>query len=250
MLPTIQARLLELNRRFYATVGGEFDRTRQGLPTGMVEVAGRLAARAAATGQKPMRVVDVGCGNGRFARALAQVGLAAAYLGVDAEASLLAAAGEQTAALPQVATRFLQVDIADPDWASPLAAQGPFDTVICLAVLHHFPGFTLRQRIVSDLAHLLAPGGIVALSTWQFLASERLSNKQVEWTEVGVDPGELEPGDALLPWNQGARALRYVHQLDLAEVETLAHAAGLRVIDTFRADGKEGNLNLYALLRA
>jgi tRNA (uracil-5-)-methyltransferase TRM9 len=250
MLPTIQARLLELNRRFYAAVGGEFDRTRQGLPTGMVDLAGRLAARATDAGQKPMRVIDVGCGNGRFARALAQVGLAATYLGVDADAGLLAAAGEQTAALHQVATRYLQADIAEPDWASPLAAQEPFDTVVCLAVLHHFPGFTLRQRIVSDLAQLLPPGGIIALSTWQFLSSERLANKQVEWMEAGVDPDELEPGDALLPWNQGARALRFVHQLDLAEVEALAHGAGLRLVDTFRADGKEGNLNLYALLRA
>jgi tRNA (uracil-5-)-methyltransferase TRM9 len=103
---------------------------------------------------------------------------------------------------------------------------------------------------VSDLAQLLSPGGIIALSTWQFLTSERLANKQIEWMEVGVDPDELEPGDALLPWNQGARALRYVHQLDLAEVEALAHGAGLRLVDTFRADGKEGNLNLYALLRA
>jgi hypothetical protein len=44
-------------------------------------------------------------------------------------------------------------------------------------------------------------------------------------------------------------ALRYVHQLDLDEVRTLAADAGLRLLDTFRADGKEGNLNLFALLR-
>jgi 2-polyprenyl-3-methyl-5-hydroxy-6-metoxy-1,4-benzoquinol methylase len=172
------------------------------------------------------------------------------YTGIDADRHLLAFAAEQTAALPQVVTRFAGVDLAQENWAAALAGQGPFDAIACLAVLHHFPGLSLRRRVVADLAQLLAPGGVLALSTWQFLTSERLSGKQVEWVEVGVDPADVEPGDALLPWNQGAHALRYVHQLDLAEVTFLAHAAGLQAIATFRADGKEGNLNLYAMLRA
>jgi len=54
-------------------------------------------------------------------------------------------------------------------------------------------------------------------------------------------------GDALLPWNQGAHAIRYVHHLDLAEIEQLMTSCGLRVINSFRADGKEGNLNLFVI---
>ncbi len=249
MPATIQARLLDLNRQFYATVAGEFDRTRQGLPGGMVDLAGRLAAHARTGGKEMLRVLDTGCGNGRFARALAQVGMGADYLGIDADARLLAAAAEQTLALPQVNVRLMQVDIAQPAWREQLGTGAPFDAVVCLAVLHHFPGMGLRRRIVADLAAQLAVHGVLALSTWQFLTSERLAAKQVEWTELGIDPADLEPGDALLPWNQGARAVRYVHQLALDEVEALAGEAGLRVIDTFRADGKEGNLNLYTLLQ-
>jgi 2-polyprenyl-3-methyl-5-hydroxy-6-metoxy-1,4-benzoquinol methylase len=251
MPPAVQARLLELNRRFYATVAGEFDRTRQGLPSGMLDLAGRLAEQVGA--HHPLRVLDAGCGNGRFARALAATRFRAAltplaYTGVDADAQLLAAAAAQTAGLAGVTTRFVPLDIADSSWTQDLEAAS-FDVVICLAVLHHFPGYVLRQRLIADLRSLLAPGGILALSTWQFLTAARLAGKQADWAAVGVDPADLEPGDALLPWNQGVHALRYVHQLDLAEVQTLAAAAGLRVLDTFRADGKEGNLNLYALLR-
>ena len=249
MPATIQARLLDLNRQFYATVAGEFDLTRHGLPTGMIDLAGRLAAHARTQAKEVVRVLDVGCGNGRFARALAQVGLAAEYLGIDADARLLAAAESQTSSLPQVATQLLQVDLAQPGWPEQLGSNEPFDAVVCLAVLHHFPGLALRQRIVADLARPLAPHGILALSTWQFLASERLAAKQVDWAELGIDPADVEPGDALLPWNQGTYAVRYVHQLELDEVETLARGAGLRVADTFRADGKEGNLNLYTLLQ-
>jgi len=250
MPATIQARLLDLNRQFYATVAGEFDLTRHGLPTGMIDLAGRLAAHARAVGKDTLRVLDVGCGNGRFARALSQVGQVADYLGIDADERLLAAAAAQTSSLPHVNTRLAQVDIAQPNWPEHLGGSEPFDAVVCLAVLHHFPGLALRQRIVVDLAHLLAAHGIIALSTWQFLTSERLAAKQVEWAEFGIDPADIEPGDALLPWNQGTYAVRYVHQLELDEVETLARGAALRVTETFRADGKEGNLNLYTLLQA
>lgn len=250
MPSTVQARLLDLNRQFYATVGGEFDRTRQGLPLGMVELANRLAARTTAEDQRdsaPLCVLDVGCGNGRLARALAGAGLACAYTGLDADVRLLEFAAQQTAGLPQIATRFVQLDIAAARWTKRLDAQGPFDAVVCLAVLHHFPGLALRARIVRELARLLAPGGVLALSTWQFLGSERLAQKQVEWAEVGVDAAQVEEGDALLPWNQGAHALRYVHQLELPELEALVGGAGLRLVAAFRADGKEGNLNLYTL---
>ena len=249
MSATIQTRLLDLNRQFYATVAGEFDLTRHGLPTGMVDLAGRLAAHIRATGSETMNVLDVGCGNGRFARAMAQVGQGADYLGLDADERLLAAAAAQTTSLPQIKVRLMQVDIAQPDWREQLGTGESFDAVVCLAVLHHFPGLALRQRIVADLAHLLAPHGVLALSTWQFLTSERLTAKQVEWVELGIDPADVEPGDALLPWNQGTYAVRYVHQIDHAEVMQLAAGAGLAVETVYSADGKEGNLNLYALLR-
>jgi 2-polyprenyl-3-methyl-5-hydroxy-6-metoxy-1,4-benzoquinol methylase len=247
MPSAVQARLLALNRQFYQTVGGEFDRTRQGLPLGMVDLAGRLAARQADSSTARLRVLDVGCGNGRLGRALAQAGVACVYTGLDADAQLLAFAQEQTGDLPHVSTHYLQVDLALSGWPAQLGAGDSFDVVACLAVLHHFPGFSLRARIVQELAGLLAPGGVLALSTWQFLSSERLAQKQAEWAAVGVEAGEVELGDALLPWNQGAHALRYVHQLDLPELEILAAAAGLRLHETFRADGKEGNLNLYTL---
>lgn len=246
MPPTVQARLLALNRQFYATVGGEFDRTRQGLPLGMVDLAQRLAARAGGSGQ-PLHVLDVGCGNGRLARALAGAGLACAYTGLDADAQLLHFAAEQTADLPQVTTQFTQLDIAAEGWPEQLGGHKPFDVVACLAVLHHFPGLALRGRIVRELAGLLAPNGVLALSTWQFLGSERLAQKQVDWAEVGVEAADVEEGDALLPWNQGAHALRYVHQLELPELQALAAEAGLHLLASFRADGKEGNLNLYTL---
>ncbi|HAJ35593.1 MAG TPA: hypothetical protein DCL15_07855 [Chloroflexi bacterium] len=243
MREAVQQRLLDLNRHFYATVADEFDRTRQGLPAGMLTLAQMLRTRLPA----PARVLDVGCGNGRFARALVQQGLSGAYLGLDADERLLALAASQTVELPDLTCRFAVVDLAQPSWTA--ATDAAYDAVVCLAVLHHFPGYALRRRIVTELTSLLAPGGLLALSTWQFLGSPRFDQKLLAWEEIGLTDADVEPGDALLPWNQGKHAVRYVHHLDLVEVEQLAAACGLVVTNSFRADGKEGNLNLFVLLQ-
>jgi 2-polyprenyl-3-methyl-5-hydroxy-6-metoxy-1,4-benzoquinol methylase len=241
----VQERLLALNRSFYATVASEFDSTRGGFPVGWTTLEPFLP-RVPAGGA--LRVLDAGCGNGRFARFLDGRQQPTSYLGIDGDEQLLALAAEHTTGLAQVQTRFLQADLTVSGWGQRLSAA-PFDLVVCLAVLHHIPHQRRRAHLLGELAALLQPQGLLVLSNWQFLASERFRQKQVAWASIGLDPADVEAGDALLPWNQGAHALRYVHQIDKDEVESLAQATGLGVEHSFYADGKEGNLNLYSLLR-
>jgi SAM-dependent methyltransferase len=245
-----QRRLLELNRAFYARVADEFDRSRAGLAVGWQELLTFLPA----AGERHLRVLDVGCGNGRFARALEELARPVCYVGVDGDKTLLALAEQQTAGLSYVRPRFIQADLSTAGWDAPLRKQDLCsDLIVCLAVLHHLPGFALRVRLVQDLAALLAPRPrdtrLLAFSNWQFLATPRLAQKQIDWAEVGLRADDVEPGDALLPWQQGGFAIRYVHQIDEAEMARLAEAAALQVIHTFYADGKEGNLNLYSILQ-
>lgn len=242
MHPAVQQQLLALNRQFYATVADEFDRTRQGLPEGMITLARLLRARLPSRA----RILDVGCGNGRFARALAQHSVSGVYLGLDADERLLALAVAQTTNLGGLACRFAQVDMAQSAWLD--ATDAPYDAVVSLAVLHHFPGYELRRRLLAEMTSLLASDGVLALSTWQFLSVARFTERSVAWETIGLRATDVEPGDALLTWNQGARAVRYVHNLDRDEAARLAADCGLSIVETFRADGKEGNLNLFVVL--
>ena len=240
--PSVQKQLLKMNQEFYRTVAAEFDRTRQGLPVGMLALAQRLHEQL----PQPIRLLDAGCGNGRFARALVAREIKGSYTGLDADRQLLDLAAAQTKALPDLRCQFVQADLTDPGWDSRLDPGG-YDVVVALAVLHHLPGEALRQQVTAQLAGLLAPRGLLALSTWQFLSSERLAARTVDWSTVGLNGQDVEPGDAVLPWEQGTHALRYVHHLDLAEVERLLAACQLHLSTTFRADGKEGNLNLFVV---
>ncbi len=246
MTTTTQQRLLALNRAFYAAVADEFDRTRAGLPAGWAAVLKHIPQGSAGA---PITVLDAGCGNGRFARALDGLGIPFCYAGLDVDAALLARAAQNTGELIHGTVRFVPADLAEPGWSNNIAAQPPaFDLIACFAMLHHLPGYTLRLQVVKELASLLAVGGRLVFSHWQFLTSARFVQKQIAWQTVGLADADVEPGDALLPWQQGGYAVRYVHQIDEEEMARLAHAAGLTVVETFYADGKEGNLNLYTVL--
>jgi len=244
---TTQARLLALNRAFYAAVAEPFDQTRRVRPPGKRRLLELLPHGDAA---HPLAVADIGCGNGRLAVMLDSRDTPVDYVGIDANPALLDLAREHCANLPQVQVRFVQADLAVSGWTRALGDPPPsFDAVVCLATLQHLPGFALRAGAICDLARLAMTDGWVVLSAWQFLTSERLAAKQIPWESVGLTAAQVEPGDALLPWVQGVQAVRYVHQIDLSEMTRLAGSAGLTLVEHFYADGREGNLNLYGIFR-
>jgi len=238
-------RLLALNRAFYAAFAQPFATSRTVADPALVCILPYIPKRAS--------VLDVGCGNGRLAQLLDRERPGASYVGIDAVPELVHLARGRTRHLSAVSAEFQVVDIARPGWArlqksvSGRLMPG-FDVVVALAVLHHIPGFDLRVRVLREISSLVKEGGRLILSTWQFLDSPRLRRKIVGWEWVHVDETALEPGDYLLDWKRGGRGLRYCHLVDQAEVELLAARSGLRVQQTFRAGGREGNLSLFVIL--
>lgn len=259
MTPQTQCALLALNRRFYEQAAHHFDATRQSWTPGLWAILPYFKA----TGKERPTVLDVGCGNGRFARLLEEAGIEASYTGVDGSSSLLRLAKDATASLRRVDCEFVEADLATADWYADLGAGGrvenradsgstqPMETsrysvVLCTATVQHLPEHDLRLRLMRDLRKLSA--GQVILSFWQFLSSERFRNKLIDPGRLGFSADDLEPGDGFLPWRQGVDSVRYVHQVDEMELRQLAANSGLTVLHSFRADGKESDLNLYAVL--
>jgi len=232
------ALLADLNRAFYATFAGDFARTRRGWPPGFDLILSYLPPGA--------NVLDLGCGNGRFLAFLAARGWHGSYLGVDNDPQLLSFAQETARRSPGVEAALMEADLMDAVWMGSLAGRHP-DRIVCLAVLHHIPGRSNRERFVAGCAALLPPGGLLLLSTWQFLSADRLRARIVPWAIVGLGSGDVEPGDYLLAWGKGAAGHRYCASIDQRELCTLASEAGLTATEAFYADGKEGNLNLYGI---
>lgn len=102
-----------------------------------------------------MRVLDVGCGTGVVALTAARTG--AAVTGADLTPALLAVA-EENAALAGLAVRFQEADVE----ALPFA-DASFDCV--LSQFGHMFG-PRPQVTVAEMLRVLAPGGVIAFSTW------------------------------------------------------------------------------------
>jgi ubiquinone/menaquinone biosynthesis C-methylase UbiE len=87
-----------------------------------------------------MQVLDAGCGNGMYLRALAARNVKAA--GCDLSAGMLRAAGYRT--------------VINADLIALPVRDGAFDVVLAVHMLYHVPD---REAAVRELRRVLAPGG-------------------------------------------------------------------------------------------
>lgn len=226
-----------LNLQFYQTFARAFCGSRQNLQPGVQRVLERLGG-----GED---LLDLGCGNGAVARALAERGHGGFYLGVDFSLPLLRAAAWRTSLPSHFA--FLIADIARPTTLR--ALRRDFDGVLAFAVLHHIPGAARRLQVVRAVGALLPSGGFFIHSHWQFLRAARWRRRVQPWSVLGISPAEVEAGDYLLDWRRQGYGLRYVHHFSPEELENLAAQSGFALQEQFYADGKEGDLGLYQVWR-
>ncbi len=239
MHPDTQERLLALNRDFYEGFADSFSDTRGRVQPGVRRILSQIDPQD--------RVLDLGCGNGTLARALARSGFRGHYLGLDMSEGLLENAARLLDAPDQGSFAFRTVDLASAGWAGAVAGEG-FDWVVSFAVFHHLPGLSLRRQVVSTMVQLVSPGGKAAVSVWQWQNSPRLRKRVLPWSAAGLSEDALDPGDVLLDWRAADRiGLRYVHTFDAAELSDLAQDGGFDVVDCFYSDGKPGNLALYQI---
>ncbi len=225
-------RLLSINREFYSRYANSFAESRSHMPSGFNKLAYYLPAR-------PVDVLDVGCGEGRFGRFVAENHLLMSYTGVDFGQELMEVAAASLSG---------NYEIRDLSRANCLAGLDMFDIVVCLATLQHIPGRDNRIRLLTEMRNHLNPGGRIFLSNWQFLQSQRQMKKVIAWSNVGLNSDDVEKHDYLLTWQRGGYGVRYVSWIGSEEILRLADAADLEVLTQFRSDGREGDLNLYSVL--
>jgi tRNA (uracil-5-)-methyltransferase TRM9 len=249
MKPEIAQRLIELNHQFYTDFGASFSATRGRIQPGVRRIIGSLHGDET--------ILDLGCGNGELARTLARNGHSGAYLGLDFSLPLLADAESVLEGFP---AEFREVDLTsnwdavagswwlgsrEAAYRNPTARNDAFDLVFSFATLHHVPSQKLRLDILKKIHGLLAKGGHFVHSNWQFLNSPRLRQRVRKWSEAGLTEADIDENDYLLDWRSGGTGLRYVHHFSEGELAALAESSGFSVLETFYADGKEGNLAIY-----
>lgn len=247
--------LSRITSEFYAQQAQSFSATRQAPWQGWqkcLEVMPQLLS-----GEKPS-VLDVGCGNLRFARFLCgEAGIAPAkYFAVD-NCRPLVESGEMDAQTPQVT--FIELDVITSLLDGTLSSRliiPPCDLVVAFGFLHHVPGAQKRIQLLRTLLDKTKPGGFVCVSFWQFMNSQKLAAKAQETTAqglraLGIDASELDEHDYLIGWQDKEDTWRYCHHFSQEGLDKLLVSLGsdVQVCAQFSADGKENNLNRYVILQ-
>lgn len=202
-------------------------------------------------------VCDIGCGNLRFERFLADRFPQASFeiYAVDNCPPLLAG---QHLAMARV--HFQELDVAGAllPGARSLAQrlEAPTcDLSVCFGFMHHVPGFERRVALLRSLVEQTRPGGLVALSFWRFMADPKRAAaaralQSQALADSGISPADLEAGDYLLGWQGRHGVYRYSHHFSAQEVHALLEGVSdvAVSVDRYRSDGRTGNMNDYAVL--
>lgn len=240
------SQLNQLNIDCYQTAADDFDQTRQTAWAGWQEVARHilpLPERAV--------VLDIGCGNARWAEFVHQYTPTSdwQYIGYDVTASLLAKAETKLSSLG-IQHQLHTVDLID-SWLNlkPVRSFSPntADLVVAFGFIHHVPSFELRRTFLTHAAESLKPGGQLVVAAWQFTDSPKLVTKQVAGAKLGFPETDLEPNDYFLSWSSDPAQpqYRYCHLVTASEMAELTADLPLNLKTEFKADGQTGQLNHY-----
>lgn len=248
--------LCALTKRFYERASASFSATRQAPWPGWQHVWKMTDQQLGPFDDAhPLEVLDVGCGNLRFERFLAdQLGSAYRAWAID-DCEALMAEGRPDAATTTL--RKLDVAGALADGAGPTGLAAAFEAPPCsvavaFGLLHHVPRLEWRVALLRAMAEALRPGGLLAVSLWQFADDPRLRPKAADATErgccqLGLPP--LPPDDFLMGWQGDASAFRYCHHFAEEEADQLSAALAHEACEVarFSADGRTGSLNRYLI---
>lgn len=248
-----------LTSAFYAQEAASFSATRQSPWRGWGQALSLINETDPALLTHPVHLLDLGCGNLRFERALVERTSAPLTVTAVDNCPPLVAKAQATELPARTSVNFRQLDVVEELLDGTLPDRLPNGTchlAAAFGVMHHIPRFDLRARLLSQLVRALRPGGFAVVSFWQFMDDPRLATKAEHATAEGRTVHGLPlfvSGDYLLPWQQAEGVYRFCHHCDEEEITQLIaevqNAVPLREVARFSADGKSNALNRYCVLQ-
>ncbi len=226
----VAAKILKENRQSYDNMAKEFSGTRN---TFWEELA-FLKEHA----NPDMRVLDIGCGNGRFYPIVKERKVT--YTGVDNSQGLL---NEARKKFPE--GNFVLGDATELPFP-----DNTFDIAYSFAVVHHIPGKELQKVFFKEAARVLRPGGVLIITTWHLWRPRYLSRLFLQALKSLFFLSSLESGDMMHTFGKDKHP-RYLHAFTERGLLRLMKKSGFNIVGSEvvgRASGS-GEQNILVIAR-
>ena len=202
----------------------------------------------------PGTVLDLGCGPGFHARALATAGKR--VVAVDNSEALLRELGEVCAVAGAGTVVPIQAELSD---AQRYASFGPFSAILCVGdTLTHLRSLYGVDELIDDLSRLLSPGGLLVLefreqpkdlSGQDAVLTLRAERDRIMQCVLHFEPQCVWVTDVVHEWTDGKwHVMKSSYpklRLSAARIVARAAAAGLQL----RSDGMRAGRRVLVLTR-
>ncbi|MFH0852430.1 MAG: class I SAM-dependent methyltransferase [bacterium] len=220
-------KILDQMKENYNLVAGEFSSTRRSSWEEIKPLADYVHPGG--------RILDLGCGNGRLVESFK--GKKIDYLGIDNSEMLIEEARKKYPENKFIAFDGLKIPFEDYC----------FDTIFCIAVLHHIPSRQMRIEFLKEANRVLKPGGRLILTVWYFWTKRTYWRLFSKFTLKKIfGKSELDFFDIKQPWFKTAE--RYLHFFRKGELKNLIEETGFVVekINIFRKGPENKNFLVIA----
>jgi len=216
MIKEKDKQILELNKKFYQSVAYSFSETRQTPWKGwgrVVEIINDVLKN------EKIKILDLGCGNGRFLEHIKKSFSNYEYVGIDEnEALLKEALGTNK---NNKNAKFIKKDI----FKEINKIDGKYKLIVGFGITHHIPNEKFREKWFEDVIKLLEKDSKVLLifTFWEF---------------------DKKPGDYLISWDNKPEVARFCHKYSKKEtgkIISMYKKHNIKLIEKFESDNK----NLY-----
>jgi SAM-dependent methyltransferase len=212
----------QLNSEFYSKHNESFDKSRKdNFWKGFENVKKYL--------KNDQKILDLGCGNGRFLEFLRQNQTKFDYLGVDNSSDFIT----------KNTQNYQNYEFIEMDIVSDLGQIiNKYDLVTLFGVTHHIPSYEYRMEWFHKLGEILNIDGVLVLSFWEFNFAKADKDFKPNFYQI-------EKNDYFLGWKGDFSSHRYCHYFDQEEIEEIKKIlSNFRVLEEYSLDD-----NRYLILK-
>jgi len=201
--------ILEKNKKDWEEIAKEFSQTRYNLWFEFKDFEKYL--------NKKDKVLDLGCGNGRFYEFLKS--RAGEYVGLDQSKALISLAQQRFPGANFIIGDALNLETK--------FSKNEFEIIFSIAFLHHLPSKKLRIKVLRNCYNLLKPEGYLILSVWNLFQPQLIKKYKIWKVLFGFK-------NVFISFKAGnLKTKRYYYVFWKKELSKLVKKAGFEIKDIY-----------------